>query len=112
MMIKNAIVLVDEIRENEAAGLPPYDSVVQAAVSRAGPIALGAGTTILGVAPLLQDIFWVAMSVTIMAGLTLGTLFTLIVVPVVYTIIFRIPSTAKTGTSDIARNGQPDETPD
>ena len=94
MMIKNSIVLIDEIRANEAAGLAPYDSVIQAAVSRSSPIMLGAGTTILGVAPLLQDIFWVAMSVTIMAGLTFGTLVTLIVVPVAYTIFFRIKSPA------------------
>ena len=70
--------------------MSPYDSVIQAAVACSGPIMLGAATTILGVAPLLQDIFWVAMSVTIMAGLTFGTVFTLIVVPVVYTILFRI----------------------
>ncbi len=95
MMIKNSIVLVDEIRANEASGIEPYDSVVQAAVSRAGPIMLGAGTTILGVAPLLQDIFWVAMSVAIMAGLTFGTLVTLIVVPVVYTAFFRIKAPKK-----------------
>ncbi|MGI9242028.1 MAG: efflux RND transporter permease subunit, partial [Verrucomicrobiales bacterium] len=90
MMIKNSIVLIDAIRANEASGVSPYKSVIEAATSCAAPIALGAATTILGVAPLLQDIFWVAMSVTIMAGLTLGTLCTLIVIPVVYTIVFRI----------------------
>ncbi|NWK56970.1 efflux RND transporter permease subunit [Verrucomicrobiaceae bacterium N1E253] len=95
MMIKNSIVLIDEIRANEAEGLPPYKAVVEAAVSRTMPIMLGAATTILGVAPLLQDIFWVAMSVTIMAGLTLGTLFTLIVIPVGYTIFFKIKPPAK-----------------
>lgn len=95
MMIKNSIVLIDEIRANETEGLPPYKAVVEAAVSRTMPIMLGAATTILGVAPLLQDIFWVAMSVTIMAGLTLGTLFTLIVIPVGYTIFFKIKPPAK-----------------
>ena len=94
-MIKNSIVLVDEIRANEGRGISPYDSIIQAAVSRAGPIALGAATTILGVAPLLQDIFWVAMSVTIMTGLTFGTLVTLVVVPVVYSAFFRVKAPGK-----------------
>ena len=107
-MIKNSIVLVDEIRANEAAGKAPYDSVVQAAVSRASPIMLGAGTTILGVAPLLQDIFWVAMSVTIMSGLVFGTLVTLIVVPVVYTIFFGIKPPQGGGEPS---KGKPDTPP-
>ena len=56
-----------------------------------GPM-LGAVTTVLGVAPLVQDIFWVAMSVTIMAGLTFGTILTMVIVPVFYTIFYRISS--------------------
>jgi multidrug efflux pump subunit AcrB len=92
MMIKNAIVLLDEIGANRKAGKKPYDSVIEAGLSRIRPVTLGAVTTVLGVAPLIQDIFWVAMAVTIMAGLTFGTIVTLVVVPVVYTILFRIPA--------------------
>ncbi len=84
MMIKNAIVLIDEINANGELGKSAYDSVVDAGISRLRPVMLGAITTVLGVAPLVQDIFWVAMSVTIMAGLAFGTMLTMIIVPTFY----------------------------
>jgi len=95
MLIKNAIVLVDEINANLAAGKPPYESVIMSGVSRVRPVSMAALTTILGMAPLLPDAFFVSMAVTIMAGLGVATVLTLIIVPVLYTIIFRIPSPAK-----------------
>jgi multidrug efflux pump subunit AcrB len=61
---------------------------VEAAVSRLRPVALAATTTVLGVVPLIQDYFWVGLSVTIMAGLTFGTILTMIVVPVLYCILY------------------------
>ncbi len=90
MMIKNAIVLLDEVNANLALGKSQYDSVVDAAVSRLRPVFLAAATTVLGVIPLLQDVFWVAMATTIMAGLTFGTVLTMILVPVLYAIMFRL----------------------
>ncbi len=84
LMIKNAIVLIDEINANKTAGKSDYHAVVDAGVSRLRPVSLGAGTTILGVVPLLQDAFWVSMAMTIMAGLTFGTILTMIMVPVFY----------------------------
>jgi multidrug efflux pump subunit AcrB len=75
-MIKNSIVLMDEINANLASGNSPYDATVEAGVSRVRPVVLGAATTILGVVPLLQDAFWVSMSMTIMSGLTFGTVIT------------------------------------
>jgi len=95
MLIKNAIVLVDEINANLAAGKPPYESVIMSGVSRVRPVSMAALTTVLGMAPLLPDAFFVSMAVTIMAGLTVATVLTLIIVPVLYTIVFRIPSPAK-----------------
>ena len=95
MMIKNAIVLLDEVNLNLSKNLSPYESVVQAAVSRVRPVALAAGTTVLGVIPLLPDVFWVSMAATIMAGLAFGTILTMIVVPVLYTILYRSPSPPK-----------------
>jgi multidrug efflux pump subunit AcrB len=92
MMIKNSIVLLDEINIEKATGKIPYDAIIQAAISRLKPVMLGAGTTVLGVAPLLQDVFWASMSVTIMAGLTFGTMVTMIIVPVLYATLFRIAS--------------------
>ena len=92
MMIKNAIVLLDEVNLNIDSGLSPYDATVQAAVSRLRPVVLAALTTVLGVMPLLQDAFWVSMAMTIMAGLTLGTILTMVVIPLFYVIFYRVPS--------------------
>lgn len=90
MMIKNVIVLLDEVNRNLAVGKSRYPAVMEAAVSRLRPVALASATTVLGVIPLLQDVFWVSMAVTIMAGLTFGTLLTMVVVPVLYAIFFRV----------------------
>jgi multidrug efflux pump subunit AcrB len=92
MMIKNAIVLLDEVNINLDQGKGQYDSVMDAALSRLRPVVLAAATTVLGVIPLLQDVFWIGMAVTIMAGLTFGTVLTMMVVPVLYTTFYRIPS--------------------
>jgi multidrug efflux pump subunit AcrB len=92
MMIKNAIVLLDEVNVNLGLGKNKYDSVIDAAMSRLRPVVLAAATTVLGVVPLLQDVFWIGMAVTIMAGLAFGTILTMLVVPVLYTTFYRIPS--------------------
>ena len=81
MMIKNAIVLIDEIDTLQAAGQAPFDAVINAAVSRLRPVLLAAGTTVLGVIPLLSDVFWISMSVVIMFGLTLGAVITMVLLP-------------------------------
>ena len=96
MMIKNAIVLLDQVNIEQAGGKSPYEAVVISGVSRLRPVVLAAATTVLGVMPLLQDVFWVSMAVTIMAGLTFGTLLTMFVVPVLYTILFKISSPKRT----------------
>ena len=96
MMTKNIIVLLDEINTNLEAGKAAYDAIIEAGAARATPIALAAATTVLGVIPLLPDPFWQAMAVTIMAGLSLGTIMTLFVVPCLYTVFYRVktPSAA------------------
>ena len=111
MMVKNAIVLLDEVNANLSAGKAPYDAVVEAALSRLRPVFLAAATTVLGVIPLLPDAFWAGLAVTIMAGLTIGTGFTMIVVPVLYATFYRISASraaaagsARTGTSRRRRN--------
>ncbi len=90
MMIKNAIVLLDEVNLNLDKGMSRYQAVEEAAVSRLRPVVLAAATTVLGVIPLLQDVFWIGLAVTIMAGLTVGTILTMVLVPVLYTVLFRI----------------------
>mgnify|MGYP000719134801 CR=1 FL=1 len=90
MLIKNAIVLIDEINIQLAEGKAPMTAVLDAAVSRSRPVAMAAGTTVLGMIPLLVDDFFIGMAVTIMAGLTFASILTLIVVPVLYVIVFRV----------------------
>ncbi|MGC1955510.1 MAG: efflux RND transporter permease subunit [Gammaproteobacteria bacterium] len=90
MMIKNAIVLLDEVNLNLKDGKSQYDAVIYAALSRLNPVILAAATTVLGVIPLLKDVFWVGLAVTIMAGLTFGTILTMVLVPVLYATFYRI----------------------
>jgi multidrug efflux pump subunit AcrB len=99
MMIKNAVVLLDEINLNLSNGVSPYDSVLNAGVSRLRPVVLAAATTVVGVIPLLQDIFWIGLAVTIMAGLSFGTILTMILAPTLYATFYRIPSPAGTASS-------------
>ena len=92
MMIKNGIVLIDQMELELKEGTAPYEAVVNSAVSRLRPVLLAAGTTILGVVPLLKDVFWVSMSVVIMFGLAVGTFLTMILLPVLYCIFYKIKS--------------------
>ena len=95
MMIKNGIVLIDQMELELKEGKAPYEAVVNSAVCRLRPVLLAAGTTILGVVPLLKDVFWVSMSVVIMFGLAVGTFLTMLLLPVLYCIFYRIKSPAK-----------------
>ncbi|NLG35291.1 MAG: efflux RND transporter permease subunit [Lentisphaerae bacterium] len=92
MQIKNAIVLIDEINAQNAAGVDPFNAVIHAGVSRLRPVSLAAVTTVLGMLPLVPDAFYAAMAVTIMCGLTFATVLTMVVIPVNYAIVFRIPN--------------------
>ena len=92
MMIKNVVVLLDEVNAKLAKGFDPYDAVVEAAVSRLSPVVNAAGTTVLGVLPMLQDVFWVALAVTVFFGLIVGTMLTMVVGPTLYALLYRIPS--------------------
>ena len=90
MMIKNAIVLLDQVVLELATGKTRYQAVVDSAVSRLRPVLLAAATTVLGVAPLLQDVFWRSMAVTIMSGLAFGSLLIMVLVPVFYALLYRL----------------------
>ena len=102
MMTKNIIVLLDEINVNLEAGKEAFDAIIEAGAARARPIALGAGTTVLGVIPLLPDPFWQAMAVTIMAGLSLGTCMTLFVVPCLYAVFYGVKTPSATAQEAVA----------
>jgi multidrug efflux pump subunit AcrB len=91
MLIKNSIVLIDEIDTQIGTGKDRFQSVIDSGLSRLMPVSMAAATTILGMIPLLQDAFFVSMAVTIMVGLLFATILTLVIVPVLYAIFFRIP---------------------
>ncbi len=91
MLIKNSIVLIDQINMNLQQGIEPFNAIVSAAVSRMRPVTMAAATTVLGMMPLLQDPFFISMAVAIMFGLGFATVLSLVVVPVLYSIFYRIP---------------------
>ncbi|WP_291844901.1 efflux RND transporter permease subunit [Maricaulis sp.] len=90
MLIKNAIVLVDEIDMRIRSGADRAEAVSDGSVSRLRPVLLAAATTILGMTPLLTDAFFQGMAVTIIGGLTFATVLTMIAVPVLYALFFGI----------------------
>lgn len=90
MILKNGIVLLDQINLEMEEGREPYSAIIHSAVSRVRPVSMAALTTILGMIPLVFDAFFGSMAVTIMAGLGFATVLTLIVVPVMYAILFKI----------------------
>ena len=90
IIIRNSVVLIDQIQQHLDAGMQPLDAVIESAIVRFRPIMLAAFTTVLGLIPLFASVFWNAIAVSIAAGLTGATLLTLIVLPVIYSLVFRI----------------------
>ncbi len=90
MLIKNAIVLLEQTDLLLKAGSSPYQAVVNAAVSRLRPVTMASGTTMLGMIPLVFEPLFAAMAVTIMGGLMAATFLTLILIPVLYSLAYRI----------------------
>jgi multidrug efflux pump subunit AcrB len=98
LLIKNAIVLVDQMDIEIAEGKARFDAVVDSAASRVRPVMMGALTTVLGVIPLFGDAFFKSMAVVLVFGLTFATLLTLVVLPALYAVIFNI----KNSESEVA----------
>ncbi len=92
MLIKNAIVLIDQIECEKNTAKNSYQAIIDASVSRMRPVLLAAITTVLGMIPLLPDIFFRSMSIVIMFGLTFATILTLVIIPTLYTVFFKITS--------------------
>ncbi|MBY6185779.1 efflux RND transporter permease subunit [Marinobacter hydrocarbonoclasticus] len=90
MVLKNGIVLLDQLNLELNSGKAPYQAVMDAAISRVRPVSMAALTTILGMIPLVFDAFFASMAVTIMFGLGFATVLTLVVVPVLYASFYRI----------------------
>ncbi|MFL6949815.1 MAG: efflux RND transporter permease subunit [Xanthobacteraceae bacterium] len=91
MIMRNTVILVDQIERDIAAGHTRHRAVIDATVRRARPVALTALAAILGMIPLARSIFWGPMAITIMGGLAIATVLTLLVVPALYALWFRVP---------------------
>jgi multidrug efflux pump subunit AcrB len=90
MNIKSGVILVSRIEEMRDSGLTPYEAVTRATADRFTPVVVASLTTVLGMTPLLFDSMFGGMAATIMGGLVIATLLILIVLPVIYSLLYRI----------------------
>ncbi len=91
MIIRNSVILVDQIEQDIKAGVPAWDAIVESAVRRCRPIILTAAAAALAMIPLSRSVFWGPMAVAIMGGLILATALTLLFLPALYAAWFRVP---------------------
>ena len=92
MLAKNSIVLLDQVASDFASGKDRYLAIVETGVSRLRPVAMSAVTTVLGMIPLIWDNMFGAMAVTIMGGLTVSTVLTMIFIPVMTAVAYNVPN--------------------
>jgi multidrug efflux pump subunit AcrB len=90
MIIRNSVILIDQIEQDIAAGIPAWDAIVGSAVRRFRPISLTAATAVLAMIPLSRSVFWGPMAVAIMGGLVVATLLTMLFLPALYAAWFRV----------------------
>lgn len=100
MIIRNSVILVDQIARNESSGLDPWHAVIQAAEHRGRPILLTAAAASLGMIPIMSDVFWGPMAFSVIGGLAAATLLTLLFVPAAYVAVFRIRETTPSEITD------------
>jgi len=90
ILMRNTLILIGQIRANEAQGLDPYRAVIEATVQRARPVLLTALAAVLAFIPLTTSVFWGSMACTLIGGTSAGTLLTLLFLPALYAIWFRV----------------------
>ena len=90
MIQRNSVILIDQIEQDRARGIAPWDAVVESAVRRARPIVLTAAAAVLAMIPLSRSVFWGPMAVAIMGGLVVATALTLLALPAMYAAWFRV----------------------
>jgi multidrug efflux pump len=94
MIIRNSVILIDQIEQDIAAGIPRWDAVVESSVRRFRPIILTAAAAVLAMIPLSRSVFWGPMAVAIMGGLVIATALTLLFLPALYATCFRVKKEA------------------
>ncbi|WP_119966051.1 efflux RND transporter permease subunit [Simplicispira lacusdiani] len=90
MIQRNSVILIDQIEQDRARGVPAWDAIVESAVRRARPIVLTAAAAVLAMIPLSRSVFWGPMAVAIMGGLIVATVLTLLALPAMYAAWFRV----------------------
>jgi multidrug efflux pump subunit AcrB len=90
MIMRNSVILIDQIQAEIAEGLDPWNAVVEAAVHRTRPVVLTATATVLAMIPLTRSVFWGPMAIAIMGGLTVATVLTIFFLPALYAAWFRV----------------------
>ncbi|NMN05052.1 MULTISPECIES: efflux RND transporter permease subunit [unclassified Novosphingobium] len=90
ILMRNTLILIGQIHDNDRAGLAPFDAVVEATVQRARPVILTALAAVLAFVPLIKSVFWGSMAITLIGGTLGGTVLTLLVLPALYALWFRI----------------------
>jgi multidrug efflux pump len=90
MIQRNSVILIDQIEQDRARGVPTWDAIVEAAVRRLRPIVLTAAAAVLAMIPLSRSVFWGPMAVAIMGGLIVATVLTLLALPAMYAAWFRV----------------------
>ncbi len=90
MIIRNSVILIDQIEQDRARGVPTWEAIVEAAVRRLRPIVLTAAAAVLAMIPLSRSVFWGPMAVAIMGGLIVATVLTLLSLPAMYAAWFRV----------------------
>jgi multidrug efflux pump subunit AcrB len=97
ILMRNTLILIGQIRSNETDGLAPFDAVVEATVQRARPVILTALAAMLAFIPLTQSVFWGTLAYTLIGGTFAGTVLTLVFLPAMYALWFKIKPAAKGG---------------
>ena len=90
MIMRNSVILIDQVELEMDAGRDPWNAVVEAAVHRTRPVVLTAAATVLAMIPLTRSVFWGPMAIAIMGGLTVATVLTIFFVPALYAAWFKV----------------------
>jgi multidrug efflux pump len=107
MIMRNTVILVDQIDHDIAAGRGRHQAIIDATVRRARPVVLTALAAVLGMIPLARSLFWGPMAITIMGGLFVATILTLVVVPALYALWFRVRPDEVSTADDAVREFMP-----
>jgi multidrug efflux pump len=99
MIMRNSVILLDQIGQDMAAGLSRYDAIVESTVRRFRPIMLTAAAAILAMIPLTRSVFWGPMAIVIMGGLLVATFLTLLYLPALYALWFKVKQPQDTAVS-------------